>query len=69
MIELQGRSSAETIISGKEVTGGGGGIIESIEIEPFSVKVLVFSILYVKRLKLFGKFNNNLTTLQLVWYW
>ena len=48
MIELQGRSSAETIISGKEVTGGGGGGIESIEIEPFSVKVLVCSILYVK---------------------
>ena len=47
MIELQGRSSAETIISGKEVTGGGGGGIESIEIE-LSVKVLVCSILYVK---------------------
>lgn len=52
MIELQGRSSAETIISGKEVTGGGGGGIESIE--PFSVKVLVCSILYVKRLNYFG---------------
>ena len=59
MIELQGRSSAETIISGKEVTGGGGGIIESIEIEPFSVKVLVCSILYVKESNYFGDISNG----------